>query len=82
MDKFKSPETVLLMYFINLNERGEFNADIRLDNDNGQSIVEIDTEYAQFLSDERVDLKSTTSVWNYFRSIGDIPYNSILVKGN
>lgn len=73
----------VLFYFINLDERGEFYADIRDENDN--SLVEIDTEYAEFLSDEGVVLKghgALTSIWNYFRTIGDIPYNSVLTKGN
>lgn len=70
----------ILEYYINLNERGEFYADIR--NAEGVSLVEIDTEYAGFLSDEGVIVTNVTSVWNYFRSIGDIPYCSILTRGN
>lgn len=70
----------ILKYYINLNERGEFYADIR--DENETSIVEIDTEYAEFLSNERVNLQNVTSIWNYFRSIGMIPMNSILTKGN
>ncbi len=74
--------TQVLYYFINLDERGEFSADIRTGETCGVSLVEIDTDYAQFLSDERVDLRNLTSVWNYFRSIGEIPINCILTKGN
>lgn len=73
--------TKILFYFINLDERGEFSADIRERRD-GDSLVEIDTEYAQFLHDEGVDLKSVTSIWNYFRTLGDIPGDSILTRGN
>lgn len=70
----------ILKYYVNLDERGEYYADIRDENEN--TILEIDTEYAQFLSDENVKLHNLTSVWNYFRSIGMIPCNSILTKGN
>lgn len=71
----------IFYYFINLNERGEFYADIRDDID--RTLIEIDTEYAEFLAEvQRVNLLNTTSVWNYFRSIGDLPSRSILVAGN
>lgn len=72
----------VLFYFINLDERGEFYADIRDDETGGKSLVEIDTDYAQFLSEEGVNIRNVTSVWNYFRTIEMIPYNSILTKGN
>ena len=67
-------------YYINLDERGEFNADIR--DENETTIVEIDTDYAQFLSEERVKLHNVTSVWNHFRSIGMIEQHSMITKGN
>jgi len=67
-------------YFINLDERGEFFADIR--NDQGETILEIDTDYAQFLTEERVNLKSLWSVSSYFKLLGDIPKEAILKAGN
>lgn len=67
-------------YYCNLDERGEYFADIRDEKEN--TILEIDTDYARFLSEERVNLKNITSIWNYFRSIGDIPNDVILTKGN
>ncbi len=67
-------------YYVNLDERGEYYADIR--DENETTIVEIDTEYAQFLSEERVKLDNMTSIWNHFRTIGMIEYKSILTKGN
>lgn len=70
----------VLKYYVNLDERGEYFADIRDENEN--TLLEIDTEYAQFLTDENVKLHNLTSVWNYFRSIGMIPGDSILTKGN
>jgi hypothetical protein len=69
-----------LYYYINLDERGDFNADIRDENDH--SIVEIDTEYAEFLSDEGVNLRDIRSVWAYFSALGDIPKRAVLLKGN
>lgn len=70
----------VLEYYVNLDERGEFYADIR--NKKGETLVEIDTEYAQFLTDERIRLDNMTDIWNYFRTIEMIPYNSILIRGN
>jgi sulfur relay (sulfurtransferase) DsrC/TusE family protein len=67
-------------YYINLDERGEFYADIR--DKSEKSVVEIDTDYAHFLSDERVNLKNVTQIRDYFRSIGLLPNDAILVKGN
>lgn len=73
-------KTEKFYYYINQDERGEFNADIRDEND--QSIVEIDTEYAEFLSNEGVRLHDIRSVWAYFGALGDIPKNGVLLKGN
>ncbi len=67
-------------YFTNLNERGEYYADIR--NEAGDTLIEIDTEYAQFLKDEDVNVSNLLQVWRYFRDLGDFEKNSELVKGN
>jgi hypothetical protein len=70
-----------LFYFINLDERGEFYADIRI-GESGKSIVEIDTDYAQFLSQERVNVRDVHSVEAYFKDLGDILKGERLLKGN
>lgn len=70
----------ILKYYINLDERGEFYADIR--DENEKTILEIDTEYAQFLSDEGVKLHSVLSVREYLRGLGDFGLSDILVKAN
>lgn len=67
-------------YFINLDERGEFYADIRDASDN--TVLEIDTDYARFLSDERVNVYNVSSLLFYFQSIGDLPQDAFLFKGN
>lgn len=70
----------VLEYYINLDERGEFYADIRTQS--GESIIEIDTDYAQFLSDEGVKLHNATSLREYFRLLGDLTLSDVLVKAN
>ena len=63
-------------YVINLNERGEFSASlyqILPDGRNGVEVWNIDSEEAEFLALEKVDLCRAESVVDYAASIGSLP---------
>jgi hypothetical protein len=67
-------------YTINLDERGEFSATVYKIDENGNDVEElsIDTEEAEFLSSEGVNVKDATEVLDHY----DIQYSVLLDSGD
>lgn len=68
-------------YFINLDERGEFNADVR--NEQGKTVYEIDTAEAHWLFENyNINVNRKEQIQQYLIEMKLMKENDILVKGN
>lgn len=67
-------------YYINLDERGEFYSDVR--DENGETVVEFDTEFAIDASEQAMDIRDTDEIAEYLQMMGVISDDDEVIKGN
>lgn len=67
-------------YYINLDERGEFYADLRTPK--GKTIAEIRTDDLEYLYDIRVDARSALHIEQFYKNAGIIKATDSVIKAN